>query len=410
MRNAWMFHLVVILAAFGFCARPAHASGSLSIPSTGYNIAGTFYYTCETALQAQLIVFQQNRPTASRYGDVVETGNVCQETMDYGGWGLFTVTKTTTVCPSNSTGTPSTCICNDGFSPNAGATACVPSSQCSPPGALAGINVTILGESNGTICGADSCVYTTTGSISTGYALTPPVISTLVNLGVATGDSCTGSPYGGSSGCAAGLLNIGYGCKTNQQNIDAINALRNLGGYEDPCHLAGTCTPAVDACIAAGTCTGTGTGAGGTAGTVNPCIAAGTCSGSGTGTGSGSGGATETTLSAVEAGVTAIGTNIEATNTKLDSLIGATESNRFDLGNPPADPKIPVDGITVENNILSFLDTPVCPAPISYSMLTISREITYQPACDFLENMRPLILAFASITVLIIYIRGFTPS
>jgi hypothetical protein len=451
MRNAWVFHLLVIIAALMFCARPVYADGSAFAPPAGYKIYdpwhGVYVYG-DTALAAceQLLpaLFAINAAHSGHTAATVSQpgyGTKCYLYHTDDGWySDMGEPVSTSYCPVNSTGT-SSCLCDAGYEPNASLTACVPANNCAAPGEYAGTTVSYAGEGKSQLCAADLCLYTTTGvSITGGYALEPPNPSTLSTLYQATGESCTAVDGAGSGGCPAGQANLGFGCMTFAENQAIFDALANpvqfvdpciaagtctpqtdpciaagtctgtgLGvagtagsngstgagsagsRYIDPCIIAGTCTAAADPCIAAGTCTGTGTGAGGTAGAVNPCIATGTCAGSGAGTGSGNGSATEFTQHQI-----------------LDQLKSNTLFST--LGNAPVDEKIQSEGIVVQFTPLELFNSPACPAPITYSLIGINREISYQPACDFLDHMRPLILAFATISVAVIYIRGFTPA
>lgn len=444
MRNFWFVQMLFILAVGAFFARPAHASGlvaqqtiyktqqvgnvsssCINYPSPyGTNTGMSGDSACQTLLP--LI----NCTTA---GHTITFANArCEHSQ-----GNLNLINLGAACPANSVVSGSNCLCNSGFDADPTATSCVPACVAET---VPEFTVTYAGFGVSTICNAaDLCVYTTGSSITTGEGAEPPNPMTTSWVSERTAAHCTAATGGGAGGCPSGQANVGFGCMTYTENQAILDALANPAQFVDPCIAAGTCTPAADPCIAAGTCTGTGTGAGGTIGTtgvqgtsggayvdpciiagtctapadpciaagtctgqgtgaggtaggVNPCIAAGTCAGSGAGTGSGTGGATE------------------ATQRDILKQLKGTPSLFSGLGTVPVDGKIGVEGITVTSSVLDFLSTPVCPAPITYSVLNMQKEISYQPACDFLENMRPLVLAFASITVLLIYIRGFTPS
>lgn len=97
---------------------------------------------------------------------------------------------------------------------------------------------------------------------------------------------------------------------------------------------------------------------------------------------------------------------------------GATEATLKDfyktITTPPSTDDVPLDGqlghdeVAVAFSPISFVSSANCPAPIAYSMLGNSYELSFDYECDLLTMFRPLILTFASFTVALIYIRGFS--
>jgi hypothetical protein len=312
----------------------------------------------------------------------------------------FTQTSTTTVCPSGSTLTGSSCVCDGASVPNASATACV-----APPCA-SNLNISSgwydtpnsgTGAPPTTAC-AGSCSVNYSGSSISKTAIVNGIPHYYSQGSYDTnGFSCTsGEPSVGSATaavppdtCPDGQIfvrnSFGFICA-----VDFTAAAAASSVPATSLHPAGSSAPTQASVNTTSTTTNTSTGSTTTTtGTMTippitlnlpPDLAK-------------TGDITSQTATLVS---------------KMDELKFPYTDVTSKLGSAPTSELVPHTTPTFTATPVIFASAAGCPAPVAFTVYGHDYFISYQPFCDFSSNIRTLFLALAAVTAAMIFAAGMT--
>ena len=100
--------------------------------------------------------------------------------------------------------------------------------------------------------------------------------------------------------------------------------------------------------------------------------------------------------------------------TAASGIVQELQSDKFNygdvtpqLGGIPPSESIPSVTVTPSFQSLTFANSAICPADITYQIFGKDYALSYQPLCNFAGTIRPIILMIAAATVAIIYLKAF---
>jgi hypothetical protein len=306
-----------------------------------------------------------------------------------------------TVCPANSTGSPSTsCTCTDPYVPNASATACVASPCPTNTNISSGWYDTLLAGSGAppTSACAGSCSVNYSGS---------SISKTAIVNGIPHYYSQGSYDTNGFS-CTSGEPSVGFATAAVPPDTcpDGQIFVRNSFGF--------ICALDFSASVAASSVPATSSHP---AGSSAPTQASVNTTSTTTNTSTGSTTTTTGTMTIppitlnLPPDLAKIGDITSQTATlvsKMDELKFPYTDVTSKLGSAPTSELVPHTTPTFTATPVIFASAAGCPAPVSFTVYGHDYFISYQPFCDFSSNIRTLFLALAAVTAAMIFAAGMT--
>lgn len=410
---------IVIALACLFSVRPVHADGTVATTSTtgavwtgGYGTFNTLGGYCKAFLQGQMDSNNNYYGAGSLTNVYISDDGVSMCTYTYSWYGappstttvsIFSSQGSITGCPSHSTGNaspPSVCTCDSGYQPDSGSVSCVVVS-CPATGTPVSAGFYDLGTidtaSMNPVACHSGCSVEFVGSASASYQQTVDgvkhfyALGQYVNLSTINNGACsTGAGAMVSDSSALSALPAAS-CGTNQgvltSSSGAVTCFNQMTGATS----SGTSASQVAATSAANSAAAAAAGA------------AGAAAGTAAATAAGATGGTAVTMGQQAAANAAAETAAKDSECALHpDRLGCVS-----LGDVPVADAISSVQVTASASPVSFATAAGCPAPLTYSFHGTTYNISYQPACDFFDYLRPVVLMIAAATSAIILMGVF---
>lgn len=415
MKILWM----ILFALCATSVRPAHASGTVAKTTTyQYKSVSPCTYSTGASLDTIIACYHTNYGGTGSY----RSGTIIPTSSSTTGWLVVTVSgggtagfylyyySASTSCPANSTGT-TTCTCTDPYVPNSGATACV-MPACPDTGTAVSSGYYDLGTVDNpdnhppiNACHS-SCSVQYVGSAQGYRQLVAGIYhyyaqGSYVNDSSINGGTCTSGATSPSSittlpdpTCGSGQSLVtgsnGYAKCFNDSTGDPVVS-------DSPEALAAKAAAesakTVDAIAKAAAAAKAAAEAQATAAGKTPA---------------------EVTQAGEQAAIAATGAAAAASGSDQAKEKQPTDCEQHpdrlgckDAGTPPAAEAVPSESHTVSVTPVVFSSPAGCPAPITYTMFGTTYNISFQPACDLMTNLRPVVLAIAAATAAVIMMGAF---